>query len=366
MKRLIILSFSIFVLLYVSAFADDIVLRTFTPFADMDPAAQGWEELLQSWQQETGYVAEDYSGVQDETWMQELNSALSDGTADIVILSPGMVDASAFVSAEELRKLGAANARSLPCMQEKDGSIILSPVRLGYETLFVNTDVLAAFGLKEPENWEDLLISSAFLSQISTTPIANSLTEWAEIVLDCCAVIAAPTEDFGSEVSLSGAREVLSDLVSVEAFGTDPWNIEDMVAAEDFLAGKAAMRFDSRDLLFSVPEERRDSVCVVNLRGRDGTQRTQLPGTVSCGLAVTRACVQDPARLSAVLSLVEHILSSEGLTILSGADGVLAESDTALQLSTDGVCGTLYDCNPEGFDDWVDMSVASLMTEVEE
>lgn len=366
MKRFVIPLLTALAMLCGSALAEGVTLRTYTPFADMDPAAQGWEELLQSWQQETGNTAEDFSGVQDENWMQELGAALSAGTADLVILSPGMAEAGQLLTAEELRARGAGSARSLSCMKEKDGTVLLSPVRLGYETLFVNTDVLASAGLSAPAGWEDLLISSAVLSQMGVTPIANSLTEWAEIVLDCCAVIAVPAGEFGSETSLLGAREILSDLVAVGAFGADPWNAEDMAAAEDFLSGRAAMRFDSRDLLFSVPEERRDAVTLVVLPGRDGEKRTALPGTVSCGLAVTRACAQDPARLAAALSLAERILSPEGLAKLSGTDGALAESDAALQLLMGGVCGTLYDANPDGFDDWAEASVAALMTGTEE
>ena len=366
MKRYLITGLAVLVLLSASALAEGVTLRAYTPFADMDPAAQGWEELLQDWQQETGNTVEDYSGVQDENWTQALQAALSGGTADLVILSPGMAEAGQLLTAEELRARGAANARSLPCMKEKDGTVLLSPVRLGYETLFVNADVLSAAGLEAPKSWEEILISSAVLSQMGVTPVANALTEWAEIVLDCCAVIAVPAEEFGDESSRAGAQEALSDLVAVGAFGADPWNAEDAAAAEGFLAGQAAMRFDSRDLLFSVPEERRESVTAVALPGRDGAVRTQLPGTVSCGLAVTRACAEDPARLAAAVSLAERILSREGLAKLSGADGALAESDAERLLSSEGVCGTLYDCDPEGFDDWAEASVASLMTGTEE
>ena len=366
MKHILVLSIAVFALFFSFAFAEGSALRTYTPFADMDPAAQGWEELLQAWEGETGNKAEDYSGVQDETWIQQVKDAATSDAADLLILSPGMMDAGSVVPVDELRALGAEDARNLPCMREEDGTVLLAPVRLGYETLFVNTDVLESAGLPAPQTWEDILISCAVLSQMGVTPIANSLTEWAEIVLDCCAVIAVPLEEFGNEASLSGAREVLSDLVAVGAFGADPWNAEDTTAAEDFLSGRAAMRFDSRDLLFSIPEERRDSAVAIILPGRDGVPRTQLPGTVSCGLAVTKSCAADAGRLSAVISLVSRILSREGLIRLSGTDGTLAESDASILLSVDGVCGTLYDRNPEGFDDWADAAVASLMTGTEE
>ena len=365
MKRAVLLAFTLF-LLGAAALAESASIRVYTPFADLDPSAQGWEELLRTWQAETGNAAEDYSGVEDEAWLTALQSELSSQKADLVILAPGMGSAKDLLSAEELRGLGAASVRALPCMREEDGTVLLSPIRLGYETLFVNTDVLSSAGLSVPETWEELVIDCALLSQMGVTPIANALTEWAEIVLDCCCAIAAPGEAFGSEQALSLARETLSDLVAVGAFGADPWNAEDAAAAEDFLSGRAAMRFDSRDLLFSVPEERREAAVPIPLPGRDGERRALLPGGVSCGLAVTRACAADPGRLSAALSLTERILSPEGLALLSGTDGALAEADAALLSSCEGVLGTLYDRDPEGFDDWAEASVAALMTRDEE
>ena len=348
-----------------SVMAEDAAVRTWTPFADMDPSAQGWETLLQAWQQQTGIAAEDYSGVQDESWLAALAAALP-AEADVVVLSPGMGPGKdALLTAEELYAAGVTDARSLPCMEEADGTALLVPVRLGYETLFVNTDVLALYGLTPPATWEDLIVDCAILSQAGVTPVANALTEWAEIVLDCCAAIGAPGEAFGGEASRAAARDVLSDLVAVGAFGSDPWNAEDAAMAEAFLTGQAAMRFDAWDLSLSVPEDRQDAAAAVMLPSRDGAPMTSLPGTVSCGLAVTRAAARDPERFEAARSLASRMLSQEGLSLLSGTGGALAESGAALLRSLEGVSGTLYDADPDSFDDWADATVAALMSGTE-
>ena len=60
------------------------------------------------------------------------------------------------VSVDEL--LAAApdcGARKMTAMAESDGSILLTPVRLNWEALYVNTDVLAQNGLSVPTNYEE-------------------------------------------------------------------------------------------------------------------------------------------------------------------------------------------------------------------
>ena len=45
-----------------SALAAGTTVTTFTPFADMDFAAQGYMDLITAWENETGNLVEDYSG----------------------------------------------------------------------------------------------------------------------------------------------------------------------------------------------------------------------------------------------------------------------------------------------------------------
>ena len=341
------------------------VLRVYTPFADMDPGAQGWEELVRAWEEETGNACEDYSALQDEPWFEALRRAVGAGEADLVVLPVGSgLGAKDLVPAEELSQAGAAGVRSLAAMAEKDGSVLLTPVRFHFETLFVNTDVLEKAGLAAPESWEDLVVACAVLSQTGVTPIANALTEWPEIVLDCAAMMGAPAAEFGSEASKEGAALVLSQLVAVGAFGQDPWNAEDQPSAEAFLSGKAAMRFDSWDFSLSVPEERRDAVRVIALPGLDGERRTALVGTPACGLALTQTCRQDPEKWKAALSLAQKILGAEGESgLVTAAGGKLAESMAELTMSAQDVSGILYDRDPEGFDDWAERVISGLMGE---
>ena len=364
MRKLTVLLLSVCLLVCAAAGAGaaGVTLRVFTPFADMDFAAQRYADMITEWESESGDIVEDYSGPADESWLAQLTGQVAAGTADVVVLPLGAgLTAQQLVTADEL--IAAApecGAKRLDAMAEADGSVLLAPIRLNWEALYVKTDVLARLGLGAPGTFEELMAACALLSQNGVTPIANALCEWAEIVLDCAALSGAPQEQYGAQASLDGARDVLTVLTQVGAFGSDPWNATDGDMQAAFLDGTAAMRIDADDLAQMIPTERRDSVVVVPLPPKDGNARTSAVGTPAFGVAITRACWQDDARCAAAVSLVTKMLAEPGLAAPAG--GTLGESIAALTQSAQGCTGLLYDRNPDGFDSWAESVVAALMS----
>ena len=118
-----------------SALAAGTTVTTFTPFADMDFAAQGYMDIVTAWEEETGNIVEDYSGLQDDLFLQQMTDMVSGGKADIVVVPVGSgLTGKQLVSVDEL--LAAApdcGARKMTAMAESDGSILLTPVRLNWE-----------------------------------------------------------------------------------------------------------------------------------------------------------------------------------------------------------------------------------------
>lgn len=349
-----------------SALAAGTTVTTFTPFADMDFAAQGYMDIVTAWEEETGNIVEDYSGLQDDLFLQQMTDMVSGGTADIVVVPVGSgLTGKQLVSVDEL--LAAApdcGARKMTAMAESDGSILLTPVRLNWEALYVNTDVLEQNGLSVPTNYEELVTVCAVLAQKGVTPIANALCEWSEIALDCAAMIGAPENQYGQQPSLDGAKSVLTALTKVGAFGVDPWNLTDEDAKNTFLEGVAAMRFDGSDLAELIGETRQENVAVVSLSGMDGQPRTRVVGTPSYGLAITRACWQDSTRREAALSLVTRLLTGNGAAALASSASTtkLGQSIAQMTASASDCAGLLYDLNPDSFDSWTESVIASLMT----
>ena len=344
------------------ATAAGVTLRTFTPFADVDFAAQGYMDMITAWETETGNIVEDYSGATDEMWMATLEQMIRSGDADVVVLPVGSgFTVNELVSAPELAAAAPqSDAKKFAAMKESDGSILLSPVRLYWEALYVNTDVLARYGLTVPQTFEQLLITCMVLSQNGVLPIANALCEWSEIVLDCAALSGAPADQYGQAASLEGAKDVLTTLTQVGAFGSDPWNMSDMDAESKFLSGEAAMRIDADVLSQMVAPERADSVTVMNLPPKDGQVRGAVVGTPAFGVAITRSCWQDEARRAAAISFVTKLLYTQ--SIVTPAEGTLGQSIAALTMDAQDMTGLLYDMNPESFDAWAESVIAQLMS----
>ncbi len=363
MRRLMAMLVSLCMLLCApaSALAAGVTIRTFTPFADMDFAAQGYMDMITQWESETGNMVEDYSGAQDEEWLLQMQEMIRSGEADVVVLPlhSGLTVNELVTVNELITAAPEMGAKRFEALMEGDGSVLLAPVRLNWEALYVNADVLARYGLEVPQTFEQLLTACIVLGGNGVLPIANALCEWSEIVLDCAALAGADETIYGEAASLSGAQDVLTTLTQVGAFGADPWNLTDMDAEKAFLSGEAAMRIDADGLAQMIAPESADSVVVVPLPPKDGQARTMLAGTPMFGVALTRACWQDDARSEAAVSFVAKLLAQEN--IVSPAGGTLGESIAALTKSAQDMTGVLYDMNPDGFDSWAEGVVAQLM-----
>ena len=343
--------------------AAGVTLRVFTPFADVDFAAQSYMDMITAWEGETGNVVEDYSGSLDEMWMDQLRESIAAGEADVVVLPVGSgLTVNELVTAGELGEASDMGVRKFASMKEADGSVLLAPLRLYWEALYVNTDVLARYGLSAPQTFEQLLTVCMVLSGNGVTPIANALCEWPEIVLDCAALAGADEALYGQQASLDGARDVLTVLAQIGAFGSDPWNATDDVMEQMFLSGEAAMRIDADALAQMVDTQRLDSVAVIPLPAKDGAPRTKIVGTPAFGVAITRDCWRDDARCEAAVSFVAKMLSGEGMAALCApVGGGLGASIAQLTAGAQDCTGILYDMNPDTFDAWAESVVAGLM-----
>ncbi len=341
------------------ALAAGVTLHTFTPFADADFAAQAYMDAVTQWESASGNVVEDYSGLTDGNWLTGLQAQIQRGEADLIIVPVGTgLTSQMVVSAQEIADAAPElGARVFPSMAEADGSILLLPVRLNWEALYVNRDVLSQAGLTVPATFDELLAACKTLSAQGITPIANALGDFAEITLDCAALMGAPADVYGTEESKTGAQNALQALKEAGAFGTALTT--DAQAESLFIAGNAAMRFDTDGLAFRIPDEHSEQVIVVNVPGMDGEQRTAVAGTPSFGLTFSRACWNDPDRRAAALSLAQALLHGDGAaSLVTVAKGALGESILALTAGATDCTGTLYDANPQGFDAWAQTVVS--------
>lgn len=339
-------------------------LRVFTPFADMDMAAQSYMDMITAWEGETGNLVEDYSGLTDDVWMNNMLESVRNGKVDVVVLPVGTgLTSQELVTAEELgQALPDLGLHPFASMAEADGSVLLTPMRVNWEALYINTDVLEQNGLSVPTTYEELISVCSALSGKGITPMANALGEWSEIVLDCLALASVPAEQFGTQASLDGAQQMLTALFAAGAFGKDPFNVSDAQMTEAFLSGEAAMRIDGDWLAYEVGTERRENVTVIPMPQPQGQAHSVLAGMPSYGVAITRACWEDEARREAALSFVSTMLSEEMCVHLAvGVEGALGESVATMLRNATDCAGILYDAIDTDFVRWSESVISSLM-----
>ena len=135
------------------ALAAGVTLRTFTPFADLDAAAQRYMDVVTEWEAATGNVVEDYSGLTDEAWTQNMLDMVRAGEADVVIVPLGTgLTYDDLVTAKELMEavpdLGVRSlaASSINCFKLVK-SINITPVYLPFYTIN-DTDKMQVCQLK--------------------------------------------------------------------------------------------------------------------------------------------------------------------------------------------------------------------------
>lgn len=365
MRKFFALMITLCLLLSACGASAEVSLNVFTPFADMDFAAGSYMNMMVEWEKATGGHIEDYSGVTDDVWFDQLYAMVEEGTADVLIMPVGSsLTYEDVMTVEELMEAAPQlGLKSFSAMREADGSVLLSPVRLGWEALYINTDVLAANGLAVPTTFDELLGVCRALAQKGVTPISNALGDWAEIVLDCAALAGASEAEFGLPTSMEGAQRVLVALAQSGAFGADMWTVSDETAEERFLSGEAAMRIDADWLSESIPASRYDVVTVTQLPAMDGKARTAAAGTPTFGVTITRTCFEDDARREAALSFVALLLQSDNAAKLATAcEGELGRSIALLNANATDCTGLLYDLTSDTFDLWAEGVMDTLMS----
>ncbi len=285
-----------------------------------------------------------------------------------------------FVSLEEIRAKypdfasGVTDA-ALDSVRAYDGKVYCLPFAGSWTALAVNTDLMAAYSLKTPETWQELIVAAGVLSARGITAIANSpddsaallelmclsaagektldsalsedaplagegyRNEWLTVFRhyeELCGInsfpLPAQTEEIALALELMNPSGAVSgsDASTLDA-GTD--NAVGPIAAEDslelFNSGKAAMMIvDSEDY---------ESITLENFRLAlfpDCTQKTNgvVAGGYDVGWFITRRAFSDNSVRDAVVAFVDTMISgkaSESFALLGALPSVTSDGDVS-------------------------------------
>lgn len=330
-----------------------------TTFAGYDAAAQAYADALEGWEAVSGNVADDYSGMPDDAWQQNVDDLLAQGKLDILYTSLALSEATLaqLVSVEELLAADSSlPVRSDASLAASDAKTYAMPVRYSFEALYVNVDLFTEHGVALPDSWEALLAAVDAFSKVGVIPIANALNDWPAILTDC-AILSAGTADAYLETEAmpdchAQGFERIRALHAAGAFGAQALTWTELDAEAAFLSHQAAMRVDGEWLCDLIAEDQWNNTAVMAF---PGTPENALVAGANAGFYMTRAAFDDPARREAALSLLKTLVSEPtASTLFLSCGGALMESVNALFAAPRTLCPPLMDViGFDAFDAWM-------------
>lgn len=346
MKRILLAALSLSLALCVPAMAQGQSVTIATTFSGYDVSTQAYTDALQAWETQSGFVAEDYSGVPDDAWQENVEALLSSGSLDILYTASSLPD-------EMLLKLMPVSelkeaypdlpAKLYTALAASDGQVYVMPVRYSFTALYVNSDIFVENGIELPTTWDALLTAVDRLKAAGVTPIANALSDWPSCLFDSAVLAAGTSAQYMETEALSpsyaAGMELIRTLYTRGAFGDNALTASDMDAEAAFLSREAAMRVDGEWLCESVLEDQWNNTVVLPFPSAVASQENARIASANAGFYVTRAAFDDPVRREAAISLLQSLLSEPAASSL-----FLSCGDSLMQSARELLTGDVTLC----------------------
>lgn len=368
MKRTMLLL--IIFLLFLSASAEGVTLRTVSCFAGEDVAAVTYAELLRAYEDETGNVVEDVSATSDESWKSRVLSDFAVGNEPDVLFFFACSGDSAPILRKmvPIEEINAAypglDLLVSDSLREADGTVYAIPARPYYEGLFVNVDLFEQYGLPLPDTWEHLEEAVAGFAAAGVAPIAVSFSDIPHYLAECAILACASPEEYAARPASASdvpqswldGMALIRRLYELGAFPPDALNTSEGITSQLFRDGKAAMQFDGSWFANTIPRERMDRVRVLPVPRVDGAAGGAVIGGVSMGFYLTRRAWDDPERRDAAVQLLALLTAPEHLARLNTEQtaGALQASAQELLTNADALLGPIQDdMNKDAREAWL-------------
>ncbi|MDR3051761.1 MAG: extracellular solute-binding protein [Oscillospiraceae bacterium] len=331
-------------------------LITASCFADADAATQAYYDLLEAWQASSGHTVEDYSGVVDDAWREQMVQDAAAGKLDVFFYYAAVPEAQAMlphaVPLDEVRAAyPALNIPQSQLLREGDGKEYAVPARAFWEGLWCNKSLFDAQGLALPTDWEKMEEAVVAFRKAGIIPVAVALGDVPNYLLEVAVLSGgAPAAQRARPASLdqlpAGWIKGLQGLTRLGSLGAfDEHVVLEADAVENFLTGQAAMMVDGSWFGDVLPQQSWESTVVLPYPayGADADP-TALIGSVNMGFYISRAAWNDPARRDAAVSLFAALTAPEALAQLGFSfGGALGQSAQAMLSTAGALCPPIGD-----------------------
>ncbi|MCL2254575.1 MAG: extracellular solute-binding protein [Lachnospiraceae bacterium] len=290
------------------------------------------------WEEMTGNVVIDNSTMYDEASKGKVLRDFETSSEPDVLYFFNGADANPFIKAGKVISIAeireyypeyAMNMDDERIPAATDGVQYAVPVIGFWEALYINTEILAAAGVRRPGEdytWEQFLLDCEAIKSAGFIPIAAALGHvphywWENTVFNHTTPethLKIP-EDFSDEQGQAWYRGMM-DIQSLYDDGYFPANtltITDDESFNLFVNGQAAFLLDgSWKLLeivntFNEDEDALDKFDITFVPTRGGRRATDLIGGLSMGYYITKKAWDDPEKREAAVSFVKYMTSTE-------------------------------------------------------
>ena len=322
--------------------AEPVNLTVVTSYGGDDGNRANYEAALAGYEAATGNKVLDASATSNEEWKAKVMTDFETGTEPDVLFyfngndSDAIVSAGKVVSLDEIRAAYPEYATNMKddmlVPSSVDGKIYSVPVNGYWESMYVNTKVLAAAGVTLPGagyTWDQFLLDCQKIKDAGFTPVAVSLQEvphyWFEFTVynngntaNHLTLPAASTDETGMKWAKG-----LEDIKALYDAGYLPENTLTATDAETvqlMADGQAAFLIDGSwkiGFFQTNCADHLEDFALAYVPAKGERQATDLIGGISMGYYITKKAWDDPAKRDAAVKFVEYMTSDEQVSIFS-------------------------------------------------
>lgn len=322
--------------------AEPVSLTVVTSYGGDDGNRANYEAALAGYEAATGNKVLDASATSNEEWKAKVMTDFETGTEPDVLFyfngndSDAIVSAGKVVSLDEIRAAYPEYATNMKddmlVPSSVDGKIYSVPVNGYWESMYVNTKVLAAAGVTMPGadyTWDQFLLDCQKIKDAGFTPIAVSLQEvphyWFEFSVynngntaNHLNLPAASTDETGMKWAKG-----LEDIKALYDAGYLPENTLTATDAETvqlMADGQAAFLIDGSwkiGFFQTNCADHLEDFALAYVPAKGERAATDLIGGISMGYYITKKAWDDPAKRDAAVKFVEYMTSDEQVSIFS-------------------------------------------------
>lgn len=321
------------------AAAESVEITVVTSYGGDDGNRGNYENAVKDYEQATGNTVLDASATSNEEWKAKVMTDFETGTEPDVLFyfsnsdSKSIIEAGKVVSIEEIRAEYpdyASNMKDeMMALSEVDGKAYAVPSSGFWETMFVNTKVLAAAGVSMPGadyTWDQFLVDCQKIKDAGFTPVAVSLQEvphyWFEFTVYNNGNTASHLDVPAASSDATGLKWAagFEDLKALYEAGFLPENTLTATDAETVQLvadGQAAFLIDGSWKVGFFTENCADHLedfALAYVPGKGERKATDVIGGISMGYFITRKAWDDPAKREAAVAFVSHMTSDEVLS----------------------------------------------------